>query len=210
MSMLEKLVSGCETTEKIERACKIAAQQWKNVRVSLSLCGDIGEFCADDFMLGTISEDTIARSPHTSWTKSVSLYSPTYYPMYLVENLLGFAEEFTDKRYRSIKALYAYVEIVNIAAIRLGFTGTLAMGFASGYAHARTGWIAEKGLAEHRAVFTEMFFSQRPRNYEWDFHWNSVQRAFKDIYDKFSQWRDCPDLYRKETKTRAVVKPFIV
>ncbi len=210
MATLGELLSGSETTEKIERAAAVAAREWENVRISLGLCGDIGEFRADDFMLGTISEDTIARAPFTGRTKSVSLYSPTYYPVYLVENLLGFDEEFADKRYSSVKALYVYVEIVNTAALRLGLAGTMAMGFASGYAHARTGWTVEKGLPEQRAVFTEIFFSRRSGNYDWDFHWDSVRRAFADVYDKFSRWRACPDLFREETRTMAVVKPFIV
>ena len=39
-------------------------------------------------------------------------------------------------------------------------------GFASGYANIRTGWIAEKGLAEESAIFSEMFFSDRPKKYD--------------------------------------------
>ncbi len=210
MPSLEELVSADETASEIKRASEIAREEWENIRVSLGLCGDTGDFRGDDFMLGTISGETITREPLGSPTKSVSVYSPTYYPMYLVENLREFREKFPEKGYRTTEALYVYVELVNAAALRLGLEGTLAMGFASGYANVRTGWIAEKGLAEQSAVFSEMFFSDRPKNYDWDFHWTSVRRKFGEIHEKFAAWQRSPALYLEESKSRAVVKPFIV
>ena len=206
MPSLEELVLADETASEIVRASETARQEWEKIRVSLALCGDTGDFCGDDFMLGTISEETITREPLGSPTKSVSLYSPTYYPMYLVENL----GKFREKGYRTTEALYVYVELVNAAALRLGLEGTLAMGFASGYANVRTGWIAEKGLPEQSAIFSEMFFSDRPKKYDWDFHWTSVRQRFGEIYEKFVAWQDSPALYLDESKSRAVVKPFIV
>ena len=210
MPSLEELVLASETADEIVRASEIAREEWEKIRVSLALCGDTGEFRGDDFMLETISEETITREPLGSPTKSVSLYSPTYYPMYLVKNLREFRKKFPEKNYRTTEALYVYVELVNAAAIRLGFKGTLAMGFASGYANVRTGWIAEKGLAEQSAIFSEMFFSDRPKNYDWDFHWTSVRRGFRKIYEKFVAWQRSPALYLEESKSKAVVKPFIV
>lgn len=210
MPSLEELVSGSEAADEITRASEIAREEWEKIKVSLALCGDTGEFRGDDFMLGTISKDTITREPLGSPTKSVSLYSPTYYPMYLVKNLCEFREKFPDKNYRTTEALYVYVELVTAAARRLGLEGTLAMGFASGYANVRTGWIAEKGLAEQSAIFSEMFFSDRPKNYDWDFHWTSVRQGFGEVYEKFVAWQRSPALYRDESKSKAVVKPFIV
>lgn len=210
MPSLEEIVSADETAGEIVRASEIAREEWEKIRVSLALCGDTGDFCGDDFMLGTISGETITREPLVSLTKSVSLYSPTYYPMYLVKNLREFREKFPEKNYRTTEALYVYVELVAAAALRLGLEGTLAMGFASGYANVRTGWIAEKGLAEQSAVFSEMFFSDRPKKYDWDFHWTSVRRRFGEIYEKFIAWQNSHALYLDESKSRAVVKPFIV
>lgn len=210
MPSLEELVLADETASEIANASEIAREEWENIRVSLALCGDAGDFCGDDFMLGTISGETITREPLGSPTKSVSVYSPTYYPMYLVKNLREFREKFPEKNYRTTEALYVYVELVNAAALRLGLEGTLAMGFASGYANVRTGWIAEKGLPEQSAVFSEMFFSDRPKKYDWDFHWNSVRESFAEIYEKFVAWRDSPTLYLNESKSKAVIKPFIV
>ncbi len=210
MPSLEELISAGETAGKIARASEIARGEWEKIRVSLALCGDMGDFHGDDFMLGTISEETITREPLESPTKSVSLYSPTYYPMYLVENLYELREKFHEKNYRTTEALYVYVELVNVAAQRLGLDGTLAMGFASGYANVRTGWIAEKGLSEQSAIFSEMFFSDRPKKYDWDFHWTSITRKFGEIYEKFVAWQRSPALYLRESKSKAIVKPFIV
>ena len=131
MPSLEELVLTDEVAEEIARASEIAREEWEKIGVSLALCGDIGEFRGDDFMLGTISGETITREPLGSPTKSVSLYSPTYYPMYLLENLREFREKFPEKNYRTTEALYVYVELVNAAVLRLGLEGTLAMGFAT-------------------------------------------------------------------------------
>ncbi|MCY3625675.1 MAG: hypothetical protein OXH71_00775 [Candidatus Dadabacteria bacterium] len=210
MPSLEELVLADETASKIERASETAREEWEKIRVSLALCGDTGDYCGDDFMLGTISGETITREPLGSPTKSVSVYSPTYYPMYLVKNLREFREKFPEKNYRTTEALYVYVELVNAAAQRLGLEGTLAMGFACGYANVRTGWIAEKGLPEQSAVFSEMFFSDRPKNHDWDFHWTSVRQKFAEIHEKFVAWQRSPALYLEESKSKAVVKPFIV
>ena len=210
MPTLEELVRGSDTSDEIVRAAEIARGEWEKIRVSLSLCGDAGEFRGEDFMLGIISGDAIARNPAGSPTKSVSLHSPTYYPMYLVANLLAFSEKFPEKGYGTTEALYVYVELVTKAAARLGLEGNLGMGFACGYSNARTGWTAEKGLAEQSAAFCEMFFSQRPRGRDWDFHWTSVKRDLRKVYDRFVLWRDRPEVRFEETKSAASVKPFIV
>ena len=210
MPTLEELVRGSDTSDEIARAAEIARGEWENIRRSLSLCGDAGEFREEDFMLGIISGDAIARNPAGSPTKSVSLHSPTYYPMYLVANLLAFSEKFPEKGYGTVEALYVYVELAAKAAARLGLEGNLGMGFACGYSNARTGWVAEKGLAEHAAAFREMFFSRRPEGHDWDFHWTSVKRDLRKIYDAFVLWRDHPEVRFEELKPVAVVKPFIV
>ncbi len=210
MPTLEELVRGSGPSDEIARAAGIARVEWENIRGSLSLCGDAGEFREEDFMLGIISDDAIARNPGRSPTKSVSLGSPTYYPMYLVDNLLAFSEKFPEKKYRTTEALYVYVELVTKAAARLGLEGNLGMGFACGYSNARTGWVAEKGLAEQSAVFRDMFFSQRPEGHDWDFHWTSVRRDLRKVYDRFVLWRDRPDIRFEESKSSATVKPFIV
>ena len=210
---LEKLIRDPEldkAQKELNEALDIAEREWNNIRLSLELCGDIGNFDKEDFMIGIIEEDVILRQPLRSPTKSVSGYSPTFYPMYLVRNLLLMEDKFSDQGYKSIEAVYVFVELANQAAQRLGLDGNFAMGFASGYGNVRTGWIAEKGWGEEREIFSKIFFRGRKIDYDWEFYWNSTRTRLKSIYDKFIVWQQNPKVYNKETKSKAIVKPFIV
>jgi len=194
----------------LEKAIEIANREWENVRVSLGLCGDIGEFSKKDFMIGTIEEDVIIREPLISPTKSVSGYAPTFYPMYFVKNLLIMDEKFPEYGYKSTDALYVFIEIATKAAERLGLLGKFSMGFGTGYGNVRTGWIAEKGMPLERDIFFKMFFKGKRIDYDWDFHWTSVRERLKQIFDKFMSWQNDPKLYQKEVKPKAKVKPMMV
>lgn len=194
----------------LHKAMEIAAREWDNIGQSLEFCGDIGGFSREDFMVGIIQEDVIVRDPLRCPTKSVSVYSPTYYPMYFVKNLLLMNDKLPDKGYRTSEALYAYIELANMASRRLGLKGNLAMGFGAGYGNVRSGWIAEKGWGEERKYFHDLFFSDSNLDYDWDFMWDSVKRSFKKVFDKFTSWKEDHQLYKKETKPKVVVKPNIV
>ncbi|MFQ5787271.1 MAG: hypothetical protein ACE5H1_04755 [Thermodesulfobacteriota bacterium] len=209
---LEELIKSeeSEREKNLERALKIAKREWDNVRESLKLCGDIGEFSEEDFMIGIIEEDMIIREPAISPTKSVSVYAPTYYPMYLVNNLLVMEKKMADYKYKTVEALYVYIELATKAVERLGLIGTFSMGFGSGYGNVRTGWLAEKGLPEERKVFYNMFFKDNKIDYDWDFHWTYNVEILKAIYDKFMDWQNDPELYNKEVKPKSIVKPMMV
>ncbi|MBI2487316.1 MAG: hypothetical protein HYW01_10225 [Deltaproteobacteria bacterium] len=194
----------------LEKAVQIAKREWENVRVSLALCGDIGEFSEKDFMIGTIEEDVIIREPLISPTKSISGYAPTFYPMYFVRNLLTMDEKFAEHGYKTTEALYVFIELAAKAVERLGLVGTFCMGFGAGYGNVRTGWIAEKGQPLEREIFFQMFFRERKRDYDWDFHWTSVRERLKQIFDKFRSWQNDSKLYHKEVKPKAIVKPMMV
>lgn len=194
----------------LENAIQIAKREWENVRVSLALCGDIGEFSEKDFMIGTIEEDVIIRQPLISPTKSVSGYAPTFYPMYFVKNLLAMDEKFSELGYKTTEALYVFIELATKAVERLGLVGTFCMGFGVGYGNARTGWIAEKGLPLERDIFSQMFFRGRKKDYDWDFYWTLVRDRLKQIFDKFLSWQNDPKLYQKEVKPKVIVKPMMV
>lgn len=213
MANLEDLIKGSQQLEgrkKIANALRIAEREWENVRLSLKLCGDVGDFSKDDFMIGIISEEIIISHPLKSPTKSVSFFSPTYYPMYFVENLEKMDEQIPEKGYRTIEALYTYVELATRAAFRLGLVGNFAMGFGSGYANVRTGWIAEKAYPQERKIFEKLFFENRSKKYDWEFYWNSVQSDFKKVFDKFEFWMKNPEDHARESRSNAVVKPMIV
>lgn len=192
------------------KAIQIAKREWENLRVSLALCGDIGEFSEKDFMIGTIEEDVIIRQPLISPTMSVSGYAPSFYPMYFVKNLLAMDEKFAERGYKTTEALYVFIELATKAVERLGLVGTFSMGFGAGYGNVRTGWIAEKGQPLERDIFFQMFFKGKKKDYDWDFHWTSVRETLKEIFDKFVSWQNDPKLYKKEVKPKAIVKPMMV
>ena len=210
---LEELIKDSDLDKerkRLNRALDIASREWENIKCSLELCGDIGEFDKEDFMIGIIEEDVIIRNPLESPTKSVSGDSPTFYPMYLIKNLLVMEDKFSDFNYRTIEASHVFVELATVAANRLDLNGTFAMAFASGYAFVRSGWIAEKGLLVEREIFINRFFKGVKTDYDWDFHLQSIKIRFQEIFQIFKKWQDNPEIYKKEARSKAVVKPFIV
>lgn len=210
---LEELLKDREFDEgakRLNEALLIAQREWENVRSSLELSGDIGEFDKEDFMIGVIAEDVIIREPLLSPTKSVSVYAPTFYPMYFVQNLLAMDQKLAKEGYSTIEALYVFVEIATKAAERLGLKGSFSMSFGAGYGSARTGWIAEKGYPIERELFVKMFFKNRKKSYDWDFCRSSVKENLSGIFIKFQSWQNDEDLYKKEVKSKAIVKPMLV
>lgn len=195
--------------EVLEKALGTARREWANIRLSLELCGDIGEFREEDFMVGIIEEDVIIKEPILSPTKSVSGYAPTFYPMYLIRNLTLMDMKFSDYGYKTVEALYVFIELTIKAVERIGLVGTFSAGFGSGYGYVRTGWIGEKGRAEEREIFFKMFFKGR-KNYDWDFNSTSVKERLKQIFDKFMAWQKDPKLYETEVKPKSRVKPMMV
>lgn len=210
---LEELLRDREFDEgkkRLNEALVIAQREWENVRTSLEPAGDIGEFDKEDFMIGVIEEDVIIREPLNSPTKSVSGYSPTFYPMYFVKNLLTMDEKMEKDGYKTIEALYVFVELATKAAARLGLTGSFSMSFGAGYGSARSGWIAEKGYPIERELFVKMFFRNRKKGYDWDYNWNSVRENLNQIFTKFESWQKNEKLYKKEVKSEAIIKPMMV
>jgi len=209
---LEDLIKEQETKnhKDLNKALEIAQREWENIRKSLEFCGDIGDFDKEDFMIGIIEEDVIVRQPLSNPTKSVSGYSPTFYPMYFLKNVLLMDEKFEDLRYNTLEAMYVFIELATKAVSRLGLSGNLAMGFGSGYAYIRTGWIAEKGWTEEREICHNLFFKGRKKDYNWEFYWNSVKERIDTIYNKFNEWKENPDIYKKETMPTAKVIPMMV
>lgn len=209
---LEELIKEQETKDhkELNEALRIAAREWEKIRTSLAFCGDIGEFDKEDFMVGIIEEDVIVRQPLSNPTKSVSGYSPTYYPMYFLKNVLLMEDKSEEFGYNTLEAMYVYIELATKAVSRLGLTGNLAMGFGSGYAYVRTGWIAEKGWPEEREFFHSQFFKGRTVDYNWEFFWTSVKERMDEIFNKFSGWKEDPESYNKEMKSKAKVIPMMV
>jgi len=210
---LEELLKDREFEEgekRLKEALLIAQREWGKLALSLELAGDIGDFHEEDFMIGVIEEDVIIRKPLESRTKSVSVYAPTYYPMYFIENVLAMNERLPGRGYRTTQALYVYIELATRAAERLGLIGSFAMSFGSGYANARSGWVAEKGYPVERRIFEKMFFRDKKKHFEWDFHWTSVRERLKEVFQKWTQWQSDKELYLKEAKSPAIIRPMLV
>lgn len=209
---LEKLIRSEEAGKenKLERPLQIAKREWENIRISLKLCGDIGEFSEEDFMIGIIDEDVIIREPEISPTKSVSFYAPTFYPMYFIRNLISMDKKLEERGYKTVEALYVFIELATKATERLGLIGTFSMGFGAGYASVRTGWTAEKGLPVERDIFFNMFFKGTRKNYDWEFFWTSVGEKLKTIFEKFLAWQNDRTLYQREVKPKSIIKPMMV
>jgi len=209
---LEDLIKEQERkgTEELNISLRIAEREWNNIRTSLELCGDTGNFCREDFIVGIIDEDIILREPLKSPTKSVSFYSPTYYPMYFLRNLLVMEDKLPDLGYQSVEAMYVFIELVTKAASRIGLEGNFAMGFGNGYGYVRTGWLAEKGWAVERDTFYKQFFEGRKTKYDWEFFWDSIKKRFLTNFNTFKSWQNDPELHRKETRSKAKIKPLLV
>lgn len=206
---LDALVDGAGSG-RIEATMEIARREWENIRASLGMCGAAGEFDRSKFMIGVIDEDVIIKSPLSCATKSVDINSPTYYPMYFVKNLIEMDELMPERGYRTPQALYCHIELAAKAAEALGLTGTIAMGFACGYAVARTGWTAEKGLRREREFFLETFFEGREKNHDWNPRWYSVRVRLKKIFDRFYRWQKNGELHERETAEERKIKPLLV
>ncbi|QMU55832.1 MAG: hypothetical protein GKS04_01330 [Candidatus Mycalebacterium zealandia] len=206
---LDALVDGAGK-ERVEAAMKIARREWGKIGSSLRMCGETGDFDRNEFMIGVIDEDVIIKSPLSCATKSVDVNSPTYYPMYFVKNLIEMDELMPERGYRTPQALYCHIELAAKAAEALGLTGTIAMGFACGYAVARTGWTAEKGLRRKRQFFLETFFEGWEKNHDWNPEWDSVGNRLKKIFDKFCQWQKDGELHERETAEDRKIKPLLV
>ena len=209
---LEELINkeDNEARNEVEFAINIAEREWDNVRESLILSGDIGEFSANDFMIGIIEEDVIVRLPKLSPTKSVSVFAPTFYPMYFLRNLKLMDEKLPEKGYRTTEALYTFIELSTIAAEKLGLKGNMSIAFGVGYGNVRTGWIAEKGMQRERELFKKMFFEGKFAKYDWDFHHTSVQKNLKRIFDKFISWQMDEELHKREAASGKLIKPTLV
>ncbi len=196
--------------QKLQKALEIAETEWGKIAQSLELAGDIGGFRKEDFMIGDIEEDVIIRAPLESPTKSVSVYAPSFYPMYFVENLLMMDQRFGERGYSTPEALYSYIELATKAVERLGLKGSFSMAFAVGYGYVRTGWLAEKGYPEERLIFSKMFFKGMSKRHDWDFYFTSAKQRLSEILSLFMEWQNDESLYRKDVKSKSRVKAMMV
>jgi hypothetical protein len=167
---------------EILRAVKIATREWENIKASLEICGDIGEFHSKNN----------ARSKPDSLLVSEGLI--------LVRNLIEMEEKFPIYGYFTPEAAYVFTTLASKAAERLGLIGGLARVFGSGYSLVRTGCLDPSVAEKHhikQMVFFKLFFPIGG-GFNWKFHSPLVKVKLKIIFDKFVLWQDAPRIYIQE------------
>src|ERR1700752_2087674 len=98
---------------EILRALQVAKREWGNIRVSLEMCGDIGEFD---------SKSHVDINPNLLSEGSV-----------LVGNLIGMDNKLPTYGYFTQEASYVFTYLGSRAGERLGLIGRLAQTFGRGY-----------------------------------------------------------------------------
>ncbi|MER3445864.1 MAG: hypothetical protein C4291_03070 [Candidatus Dadabacteria bacterium] len=161
---------------EIQRAIEVGEREWENIRVSLEMCGNIGEFDSKSHInIGsTRSEDLL-----------------------LVRNLIYMDNKFSTHRYLTPEAAYVFTILVSMAAERLGLMGESGQNFGSGYSLIRTGCFISNGTEEQRikqAAFLKLFFPIGG-GFNWKFHSSLVKTRLKSIFDKFVEWQSAAGIY---------------
>jgi hypothetical protein len=163
---------------EIPRAFRIARREWRNIRTSLEMCGDIEEF---DFKNCMNSRAILVPEGSTLFRSLIEMDNklPTY----------GY---FTEE------AAHVFSTLASSAAERLGLIGRMAQSFGRGYSWVRTGWFDSNGIEDQHVIkqmiFLNLFFP-RGENCRWDFNSQEVKIKMKTVFDKFVGWQDAPKSY---------------
>jgi hypothetical protein len=162
---------------EIIRALQTARMVWGNIKLSLEMCGDIGEFDSENPVNSRLSE-----------TKG----SP------LVENLINMENKFQTYGYFTSEAAYVFSALVSSAAERLGLVGGLAETFGNGYSWVRTGWFDLDHVGKQHVIkqlfFMKIFFPLGGY-FNWDFNSRESKAKLKAVFNRFVSWQDSPRNY---------------
>ncbi len=166
---------------EIRSVYQIAKREWRNISVSLELCGSIG-----DFDLVRYIED----EPQ------------------LIRNLLVMERKIPGHGYLTREAAYVFTELGKEAGERLGLTAGLAKAFGGGYSWVRTGWFDlinldydDPGMLEDyltRKIFFFRLFFPVKEDFRWVFDSPGATANLKSIYERFSSWQNDPVGYDKD------------
>lgn len=163
---------------EILRALQIAKREWGNIRVSLEMCGDIGEFDSKNYV--NINPNLLSEG---------SL---------LVRNLIEMDNKLSTHGYFTLEAAYVFTTLASRAGERLGLIGRLAQTFGRGYSWVRTGCLDPKGT-EKQHVIKQLFFMKiffpLGGYFSWDFNSPVVRTKLRVVLHKFVAWQDNPKSY---------------
>ena len=160
------------------RQLKLAEELWGEIRKSLSLCGDIGEFTPEDFEFSDV--------PRVMWDDRPVL------PLLLLERLEDLGAEINEVFWNVYEALAIG------AARRLGFEGKMAIVFADSLTCVRTGMVGGHRTQAEQCISQEIFLREVPVESDWDPDSAQVQRQNLLIFKKVMGWQLDPALYRQE------------
>lgn len=163
----------------IDKALEVAKREWENIRSSLAMCGDIGDFNPDDFV----------------WGKPTRISNLSY----LITNLIEMDTKLARHGYSTPEALDVYITLATRAAERLGLSGGLAHTFGSGYGYVRTGWLGLQEIEQQQIIFSKIYFPVG-FNFDWGFDSPLVRTKLKTVFNRFMSWQNDPESYTREMK----------
>jgi hypothetical protein len=170
--------------DRLGRALQIAKREWGNIRVSLEMCGDIGEFDSNNY---------VDINPNLLSEGSV-----------LVRNLIEMENKLPTYGYFTQEASYVFTSLASKAAERLGLIGGMAQTFGRGYSWIRTGWFDSVGIEEQhlikQVIFFKLFFPLGRDFISWDFNSQMVKKKLSLVFYKFITWQGNPSIYIQDVR----------
>ena len=162
----------------INKSLDIAGREWEHIKHSLEMCGDIGEFDPECFVL---DKPTLISN--------LSLFTA---------NLIEMDEKSMRHGYATPEALDTFTTLATRALERLGLSKEWALAFGDGYGYVRTGWFGCRGgTEEQQMLFSKMFFPVG-KVFNWDFDSSLVKTKFKTVLETFIGWQNDPQVYTNE------------
>jgi hypothetical protein len=162
---------------RTQKAIQIARREWENIRSSLEMCGDIGEFDSKNHVS---SISTLISSD-----------------LLLFRNLIEMENKLPTYGYFTPEAAYVFTAFASSAGERLGLMGRLAQTFGSGYSLVRTGCLDPKRTEKQhleQMVFFKLFFPLGG-GFNWKFNSSLVKVKLKTVFDRFVAWQNAPRSY---------------
>lgn len=168
----------------IQRAIQIAKREWENIRLSLQMYGDIGEF------------DSVNHLDSGSAIVSETLP--------FVRSLIEMENKLSTYGYFTPEAGYVFTYLVSRAGERLGLSYKLAQTFGRGYSWIRTGWFDLEGVEKQhlikQIIFFKLFFPLGRDFISWDFNSPSVRTKLRAVLYKFAAWQSNPNSYIQDVR----------
>jgi hypothetical protein len=166
----------------IDKAIQVLRREWENLRCSLEMCGDIGDFNPEDF---SISRWTVEKE-YTGF----------------ISTLIEMDERLSQYGYATPEALTVFTVLASTAAEKLGLKEKLTFAFGMGYGFVRTGLVVYHRLEPRQILFYKIFYPFGAVKFHWDLNWDFdpslVKIKLKIVYERFMSWQNSPQLYTED------------